>query len=243
MGYAQDLVSKGYYGYAGWGDAEAQADFNATGGSGKGGQSSPSYSNAASNVQPSSNTQSVLQNAEQIRQYNVQANQPAIANYQASKQPLQDRYKSLLDEMKSTQTTDVNKTTISTNAELAKRGVTGGLAENTINQAVSPINQAYTSRIGQVAAGESLDLNAIDQAIASLSSGNPSESVTTAQNLYNLQQQQTQYDADNAYKQQQLQQQQQQYQETTLPESIYLRNKPYYSPNTSSGGNDPLSLF
>lgn len=35
MGIAQDLVNAGYYGYQGWGDAEAQADYNATGGAGK----------------------------------------------------------------------------------------------------------------------------------------------------------------------------------------------------------------
>lgn len=45
MGYAQDLVNAGYYGYAGWGDAAAAADFNATGGSGKGG---PSYGSSGS---------------------------------------------------------------------------------------------------------------------------------------------------------------------------------------------------
>ena len=33
---AQQLVNMGYYGYQGWGDAAANADFNATGGSGKG---------------------------------------------------------------------------------------------------------------------------------------------------------------------------------------------------------------
>ncbi len=32
---AQDLINKGYGGYAGWGDAEANADFAATGGGGK----------------------------------------------------------------------------------------------------------------------------------------------------------------------------------------------------------------
>jgi len=35
MGIAQDLVTAGYGGYQGWGDAGAEADFNATGGSGK----------------------------------------------------------------------------------------------------------------------------------------------------------------------------------------------------------------
>src|SRR3990167_8424594 len=37
---AQQLVNMGYYGYAGWGDAEADADFKATNGAGKGGPSS-----------------------------------------------------------------------------------------------------------------------------------------------------------------------------------------------------------
>ncbi len=36
---AAELVAKGYYGYQGWGDAAAEADFKATGGSGKGGPS------------------------------------------------------------------------------------------------------------------------------------------------------------------------------------------------------------
>ena len=34
---AQSLVNQGYFGYSGWGDAEADADFAATGGAGKGG--------------------------------------------------------------------------------------------------------------------------------------------------------------------------------------------------------------
>lgn len=39
---AQQLVDMGYYGYRGWGDAEANADFMATGGSGKGSATSTS---------------------------------------------------------------------------------------------------------------------------------------------------------------------------------------------------------
>lgn len=35
MGFAADAVAAGYTGYQGWGDAEAQADYNATGGAGK----------------------------------------------------------------------------------------------------------------------------------------------------------------------------------------------------------------
>lgn len=39
MGIAQDLIDAGYYGYQGWGDAEAAANFSLTGGEGKGGGS------------------------------------------------------------------------------------------------------------------------------------------------------------------------------------------------------------
>lgn len=37
MGVVDDLVNAGFYGYRGWSDASAQADFNATKGAGKGG--------------------------------------------------------------------------------------------------------------------------------------------------------------------------------------------------------------
>lgn len=61
MGAASDLVSKGYGGYAGWGDAEAQADFKATGGSGKwtggGGGGTPQVQNTQQATQHLNNVQ------------------------------------------------------------------------------------------------------------------------------------------------------------------------------------------
>lgn len=49
---AADLVSQGYTGYQGWGDAEANADFAKTGGSGKGGPTSSSGGGTASGSAP-----------------------------------------------------------------------------------------------------------------------------------------------------------------------------------------------
>jgi len=70
---AQQLQNMGYYGYAGWGDAEANANYLATGGAGKGG---PSSSGGGNNSSSSPNTyQSSFQNAYQMQQ---QANQPSI---------------------------------------------------------------------------------------------------------------------------------------------------------------------
>ena len=45
MPTASELVAKGFYGYAGWDDAGANADFNATGGAGKGGSRSSGMGN------------------------------------------------------------------------------------------------------------------------------------------------------------------------------------------------------
>lgn len=44
---AQDLVNAGYYGYRGWGDAAAAADYAATGGAGKGGGGGSSSSSSS----------------------------------------------------------------------------------------------------------------------------------------------------------------------------------------------------
>lgn len=50
MPTASQLVQMGYHGYAGWGDAEANADFNATGGRGKGGPTGAGNNSPAQSV-------------------------------------------------------------------------------------------------------------------------------------------------------------------------------------------------
>lgn len=48
---AQSLVNAGYYGYQGWGDAQADADFRATGGAGKGGSNNGGSSGGSGGYQ------------------------------------------------------------------------------------------------------------------------------------------------------------------------------------------------
>ena len=50
---AQRLIDMGFYGYAGWSDAPAEADFKATGGSGKGGPSGGGTSGGGSSAEES----------------------------------------------------------------------------------------------------------------------------------------------------------------------------------------------
>jgi len=56
MGYAQDLVNQGYYGYAGWSDEDARADFAATGGAGKGGSTGGTSGGATTSAEVVANS-------------------------------------------------------------------------------------------------------------------------------------------------------------------------------------------
>jgi len=75
MPTAQQLVDAGYIGYQGWGDAEANADFNATGGSGKtgggGGGSTSGGSSGSGNLPKFEFDQSAADKAaiEELRPY------------------------------------------------------------------------------------------------------------------------------------------------------------------------------
>jgi hypothetical protein len=90
--------------------------------------------------------------------------QPAIDSYNATKpeitakydaartqlegqrQPLIDRYQVLLDSIKGNQTTAENRQTVTTNNELAKRGLSSdsGVSQQEMTNALNPITQQYT---------------------------------------------------------------------------------------------------
>ncbi len=136
---------------------------------------------AGNNTSPVS-TSSVLDSAKQVRQFNIDSNQPAIQSLEASKSPLQDRYKNLLDTIKGNQTVAENRQTVTTNNELGRRGISGdsGIAEQEITNAVNPITQAFTGQYKDASAQQGIDLSAIQNAIAQLQSGNPESSISSA---------------------------------------------------------------
>lgn len=91
-GYAQQLVSQGYGGYAGWGDDEAFADFQATKGSGKQTQAaSPSSSDQPSNQPVNDPTGLAQQLIDRSAQNQIKANQ-AFKDYRASNPFTYDEY-------------------------------------------------------------------------------------------------------------------------------------------------------
>jgi len=214
MGVVQDLVSKGYGGYAGWGESEAQQDYQKTGGSGKftGIQSSGSSGGTGGDMN------SFFQQQNQLQQ---QAIQPAIQSLQASIptiktnygnqisqkqneiQPLQDRYKSLIDQIKGVGQTSVNKQTVVTAGELGKRGIEGSstLAGQEIANATLPIEQQTQSLVKDTGFAQEADLRdiantiqnlggqqtekeqAIQQAIAQLQAGGGQTAIQNAMSL------------------------------------------------------------
>ena len=183
MGYAQDLVNIGYYGYAGWGDAEAAADFKATSGAGKGG---PTAGSSGANVTPSSFTQNPVQSAidiaKSLREQNIQAAQPAIQTLQTGEQPLKDRYAKLIEDIKGRRETAVKQAGISSAVEFGRRGLptSSGAYDVALREETTPVEQAYGGLITG-AEGEREDkLSAIRSAIAGLQSGAGNVSMSDA---------------------------------------------------------------
>lgn len=243
MGYAQDLVSKGYTGYQGWGDAEAQADFNATGGSGKGSPNSYSSSGA-------SGSNNAVDIAKQLLQFQQQSNQPAIQSLQASipevsskfattkqglesqKVPLEQRYSNLLDQIKGNQEADISQQNLTTSREFGRRGIptTSGIFEQTIGEKTRPINQYYTGQATEAGISKEENLMNLNQLIASLT-GEETEQTRAIQNaIAGLQAGDSSSAITQALQQLQMNQTSQQaadqkawqekvYNETTLPES------------------------
>lgn len=113
---AQDLVNMGFYGYQGWDDAGALADYRATGGAGKGSATNiqSGVNNSVSNFTgglPSLNVGGldIVKAAQQLQQPGIQAANQAISDTKA-------RYEQLKNEITGQANTDVA-------AEFGKRGI------------------------------------------------------------------------------------------------------------------------
>lgn len=204
-----------------------------------------------------SNPTNVIANAQALQDFTVKQNQPAIQSYQASKAPLQDRYKALLDTIKGNQTTAENRQTLTTGNELAKRGISNdsGVYQQEQTNAVNPITQAFTGQYKDANAQQGIDMSAIDNAIAQLQTGNPESSINAALGIGQQEQSANQFSQSLAMQQQQnstandqfsqnlaMQQQQnalanaiaQGQLANQTKETNYSTGKPYYQPQTSS---------
>ncbi len=170
---AQQLVGMGYQGYQGWSDTEANADFIATKGQGKGGPSSPGATTAT--------PQNVIGGAQQFQNFATGANQTAINTLQAGTTGQNQLYQSQLDQI-------AKNSTQAANANLAARGInpqSAGLAQNQVAQSVNAAQLPIEEQQGQYNA-------TVQNAISQLQSPNPYNAVNAALGLYTTPTQQAQ---------------------------------------------------
>lgn len=131
----------------------------------------------------------VVGQARNINQYLVEQNKPVVAAYEASKTPLQERYKGLLESIQSGQKTAENRQTVSTQSELGRRGIftESGVGQQEMVNALNPITSQYTGMLKDVGSQQNIDIANIDKAIASLMAGNPESALSTASGLAQMQ--------------------------------------------------------
>lgn len=116
--------------------------------------------------------------------------QPQVNALQASKSPIQERYKTLIDSIKGNQQTATNRQTVSTANELGRRGIQGGgLYDQSFADALNPITQQYTGMLQNANTQQSADLNQVDQLIAQIQSGASKDAISNALSTMQMQQQ------------------------------------------------------
>lgn len=248
-------IKSQYEGYRGWNDPAAiLADFRATGGAGKGGSStqvsqSPQSPQAVAPTQAPITTQSTIDIARQMRQFNVESAQPAIQTLQAGQAPLKQRYDELLKSIKARGTQEVGQADIISARELGRRGIPtdSTFAGEFQQEKRLPVQTAFGGLEAETGLQGEQAQQAIASAIAQLQAGGGQNAISQALQLYQQQQQGIQSKEQLAQQLAQAQKEQafkeQVFREVTLPESIYSRGKPYYEPKTNSGNEKPASSY
>jgi hypothetical protein len=117
----------------------------------------------------------------QAQAFQVEQNQPAIANLTTQKGSLQDQYTSLLADIKGQGSASVNQATTAENNLLGQRGITNDspLYGQQMSQALIPVNQQYGGIEASLGQGSATTLTDLAGQIASLQAGN----VPSAQNF------------------------------------------------------------
>jgi len=211
-------IKQQFPGYAGWNDQAAiLADFRATGGAGKGGPTSSSST---------SSTPDYSALARQSLQLQQEANKPAVESLQASipeiqkstqiakstleasKAPLTERYKSIIDQLKGREVTETTAQQTALSQEYGKRGIPlqSGAFQQDLLRKTQQISQNYGGAIKDVGLSQEQDLiditnkiaqldldevektRAIQNAIAQIQAGASSSAISNALTLYQQQQ-------------------------------------------------------
>ena len=214
------------------------------------GISQPSQQPSGVTTAPQTTSQPVDINAiaRQMQQLQTEAAQPAIKTLEAGRQPLKERYDTLLKSIKERGAYETGQADIVSARELGRRGIPteSTFAGQFQQEKRLPVQTAFGGLEAQTGLSAEEAQNAISSAVAQLQAGGGQNAIQQALQQYQfgeqqrlssetsaatLAQQVAQAQAEQAFKEKTFQQ-------VTLPESIYGRNKPYFEPKTTTGSED-----
>jgi hypothetical protein len=151
---AQELVNQGYGGYAGWGDAEAEANFNATGGAGKqtGGGSSGGGSSSVDDILNNAISSFTAYLPKSVKPY--EEVNPFFFDEVLARQAAEAEYAPYYDEMLSDYVTGVERTKSRSDSDFkrtlesldAGKEYYMGTQRRLLDRAVKNVNEGYSGR-------------------------------------------------------------------------------------------------
>lgn len=152
--------------------------------------------NGTRRLTPLSSDEIATRQADKIRQYNINANQPAIQQLQKTSTDLDTRYKDLLGSIKGQQKVAEDAQILSTNNEMGRRGISAdsGIAEREQAAGLRPIASEYSALTANTGLSQQRDISEIAKQIAMLQTGNPMESLNFSSQLMDREQQASQFE-------------------------------------------------
>ena len=198
-----DQIKAQFPGYAGWNDRAAiEADFRATGGSGKGPSqpSTPSYN--APSTSSSSTPFNYADLAREQMRLTQEANAPVVQSFQqqipttqkafaqtrseleAQKDPLKTRYQTILDELKRRETVETGTESTRLTREYAARGIdpSSDMFSQGLRDVLRPKQEYYSGQTKDVGLAQTQDV----QSLENLISRNPIEQEEATNQINNL---------------------------------------------------------
>lgn len=187
-----NTIKSQYPGYAGWNDPAAiVADFKATGGAGKGGSTSPTSINETSTSTNAPLTaQSAVEIAKSLRDFNIESAKPAIQTLETGRQPLKERYTSLLKSIKEKGAYETGRADVLSAQELGRRGISteSTYAGEFQQEKRLPVQTAFSQLESETGLQGEQAQQSISNAIAQLQSGAGGDAISSAMSLLGAQQ-------------------------------------------------------
>jgi len=117
------------------------------------------------------------------------AAQPVVSSLEAQRQPIADRYASLIDQIKSNQTAAIGGQQTTSSREFGRRGIplSSGVFETTLEERLSPIRREYSGLLGQTGAERESALAQLTSQIAGVRGNALQNAIAAAQSLYGTQ--------------------------------------------------------